>query len=98
MNIMPPPFATVLVVGGGPAGSYASAVLAQEGVDVVCCEAAYFPRYHIGESLLASVKAYLEIVDVVEKIGQVGLSSEGRYLSIIYSTFGVKLLLAGISH
>ncbi|KXN87001.1 Tryptophan 2-halogenase [Leucoagaricus sp. SymC.cos] len=69
---MLPPFATVLVVGGGPAGSYASAVLAQEGVDVVCCEAAHFPRYHIGESLLASVKAYLQMVDVVEKIDQHG--------------------------
>lgn len=98
MNIMPPPFATVLVVGGGPAGSYASAVLAQEGVDVVCCEAAYFPRYHIGESLLASVKAYLQIVDVVEKIGQWGFHPKVGIFRLFTATFGVKLLLAGISH
>ncbi|EPQ52656.1 FAD/NAD P-binding domain-containing protein, partial [Gloeophyllum trabeum ATCC 11539] len=60
--------ATVLVIGGGPAGAYASAILAQEGIDVVCCEATQFPRYHIGESLLASVKAFLSLVDAVEKI------------------------------
>ena len=36
---------TVLVVGGGPAGSYCSAVLAREGVDVVVLESEVFPRY-----------------------------------------------------
>jgi flavin-dependent dehydrogenase len=35
----------VLVVGGGPAGSYAASVLAREGVDVVLLEAETFPRY-----------------------------------------------------
>jgi flavin-dependent dehydrogenase len=35
---------TVLVVGGGPAGSYASAVLARENVDTVLLEADQFPR------------------------------------------------------
>jgi flavine halogenase len=59
---------TVLVIGGGPAGSFASAVLAQEGIDVICCEASRFPRYHIGESLLAAVKAFLKMVDACEKI------------------------------
>jgi flavine halogenase len=63
---------TVLVVGGGPAGAFASAVLAQEGIDVVCCEAALFPRYHIGESLLASVKAYLKMVDACDKVDHHG--------------------------
>ena len=35
----------VLIVGGGPAGSYAASVLAREGVDVVVLEADVFPRY-----------------------------------------------------
>jgi len=36
---------TVLVIGGGPAGSYAASALAREGVDVVLLEADKFPRY-----------------------------------------------------
>jgi flavine halogenase len=36
---------TVLVVGGGPAGSYAAAALAREGVNTVLLEADVFPRW-----------------------------------------------------
>jgi len=43
-----PQKSTVLVVGGGPAGSYAACVLAREGVDVVVLEADKFPR-HVSE-------------------------------------------------
>jgi hypothetical protein len=35
----------ILVLGGGPAGSYAATVLSLEGFDVVLLEAAKFPRY-----------------------------------------------------
>ena len=34
----------VLVVGGGPAGSYAASVLAREGIDVVVLDMSKFPR------------------------------------------------------
>jgi NADPH-dependent 2,4-dienoyl-CoA reductase/sulfur reductase-like enzyme len=34
----------VLVVGGGPAGSYTAAVLAREGIDVVLLDVSKFPR------------------------------------------------------
>jgi hypothetical protein len=34
----------VLVVGGGPAGSYSAAALAREGIDTVLLEADVFPR------------------------------------------------------
>ena len=36
---------SVLVIGGGPAGSYAASLLGREGVDVVLLEADKFPRY-----------------------------------------------------
>ncbi|KAL4909005.1 hypothetical protein BDW74DRAFT_187432 [Aspergillus multicolor] len=58
---------TVLVVGGGPAGSYAASVLAREGIDTVLLEAEVFPRYHIGESLLPSVRYYLDFIDLYDK-------------------------------
>jgi Dehydrogenases (flavoproteins) len=45
----------VIVAGGGPAGSAAAAWLARAGHAVVLFERDRFPRFHIGESLLASV-------------------------------------------
>jgi flavin-dependent dehydrogenase len=42
----------VLVVGGGPAGSTVSTILAQRGLKVKLYERVKFPRFHIGESLI----------------------------------------------
>jgi ribulose 1,5-bisphosphate synthetase/thiazole synthase len=39
-----PQSTTVLIVGGGPGGSYAGSILAREGIDVVVLEADKFPR------------------------------------------------------
>src|SRR5437870_3405773 len=41
-----------IIIGGGPAGSCASAILAEYGHRVLVLEREKFPRYHIGESLL----------------------------------------------
>lgn len=43
----------VLVIGAGPAGSVAAAMLAQRGYEVLVLERQRFPRFSIGESLLA---------------------------------------------
>src|SRR5205814_3028805 len=53
----------VIVAGGGPAGSTAAAWLARAGRSVMLFERDQFPRFHIGESLLASIN------DVVAEIG-----------------------------
>jgi flavin-dependent dehydrogenase len=42
----------VVVIGGGPAGTTAATLLAQQGVAVTLLERERFPRFQIGESLL----------------------------------------------
>ena len=57
-----------VVIGGGPAGSTASALLAMKGRRVVLLEKEKFPRYHIGESLLPYGYFTLERLGVAEKM------------------------------
>ncbi|KAK7464329.1 Flavin-dependent halogenase armH4 [Stygiomarasmius scandens] len=64
----PPAKTQILVIGGGPAGSYSASALAREGFDVVVLEAVKHPRYHIGESMLPSVRPFLRFIDAEKKI------------------------------
>ena len=57
-----------IVIGGGPAGSTASAVLASKGRRVVVLEREKFPRYHIGESLLPYGYFVLDRLGVASKM------------------------------
>src|SRR5438477_3705479 len=52
----------VAIIGGGPAGSTAAALLARAGRRVIIFERERFPRFHIGESLLPfSMKAFTRL-------------------------------------
>jgi len=50
----------VIVIGGGPAGSTVSTLLAQHGLSVALFEREHFPRFHIGESLIPQTYRVLE--------------------------------------
>ena len=86
----------VIVAGGGPAGSAASAWLARHGRSVKLFERDSFPRFHIGESLLASVNDALVAIgadDLVrrasfpEKWGATFMLADGR--AERYADFGI---------
>ena len=57
-----------IVVGGGPAGSTAAAVLAMKGRRVALLEKEKFPRYHIGESLIPYTYFPLERIGMIGKM------------------------------
>jgi flavin-dependent dehydrogenase len=62
----------VIVAGGGPAGSAAAAWLARAGHRVILIERDRFPRFHIGESLLASINDVLAAIGADDVIRQAG--------------------------
>jgi len=57
-----------IVIGAGPAGCSASAILAEKGRRVLMLEREKFPRYHIGESLLPFTYHPLERLGLIEKM------------------------------
>ena len=69
---MPDAIYDVAIIGGGPAGSTAAALLARAGRRVVLFEREKFPRFHIGESLLPfSMKAFTRL-GLPEKFSSAG--------------------------
>jgi flavin-dependent dehydrogenase len=58
----------VVVIGGGPAGSTASTLVAQRGHRVVLLERERFPRFHIGESLIPETYWVLERLGMLPRM------------------------------
>src|ERR671931_2807716 len=58
----------VIVIGGGPAGSTVSTLMAQQGLAVQLFERERFPRFHIGESLIPETYWVLKRLNMLPKM------------------------------
>ncbi|MCA9134414.1 MAG: tryptophan 7-halogenase [Planctomycetales bacterium] len=58
----------VIVIGGGPAGSTAAALVAEAGRSTLLVEREKFPRFHIGESLMPECYWPLQRLGLVERM------------------------------
>ncbi|MGZ8939385.1 MAG: NAD(P)/FAD-dependent oxidoreductase [Limisphaerales bacterium] len=57
-----------IIIGGGPSGASAGAILAEHGHRALILEREKFPRYHIGESLLPFTYQPLKRLGLIEKM------------------------------
>ena len=60
----------VIIIGGGPSGASAAAILGEYGHRVLVLEREKFPRYHVGESMIPFTfqpMQRLGLVDMMKK-------------------------------
>jgi 2-polyprenyl-6-methoxyphenol hydroxylase-like FAD-dependent oxidoreductase len=62
----------ILIIGAGPAGSVAAALLRQQGLEVLVLEREQFPRFSIGESLLPQSMEYIEKAGLLRDVVEAG--------------------------
>ena len=65
-----------IVIGAGPAGSTAAALLAEKGHNVALLEKTKFPRYHVGESLMPFCYFPLERLGIADKMNEIGFTKK----------------------
>ena len=66
----------VIVIGAGPAGSTAAALLAEKGRRVLVLEKEKFPRYHIGESMMPFCWFTLERLGVLGEMERIAYTKK----------------------
>lgn len=66
----------VIVVGAGPSGAVASALLAQKGYSVIVLEREQFPRFSIGESLLPHCMEFIEEAGMADAVAAAGFQKK----------------------
>jgi flavin-dependent dehydrogenase len=60
--------ADVLIIGAGPAGATAAALLVRKGYQVLVLEKQKFPRFSVGESLLAQTLGLIDEAGLLEPV------------------------------
>ncbi len=66
----------VVVIGAGPAGATAAALLAEKGRKVLVLEKEKFPRYHIGESMMPFCWFTLDRLGIAGKMDEIGFQQK----------------------
>ncbi len=67
----------ILVIGGGPAGTTAAALLAERGPRCGAAGEGQHPRFHIGESLLPQNMPILDRLGLGEAVAKLGVFKPG---------------------
>ncbi|MGN8274180.1 NAD(P)/FAD-dependent oxidoreductase [Pseudomonas sp. SMN5] len=62
----------VVVIGAGPSGAIAAALLKRKGHDVLVIERQHFPRFSIGESLLSHCLDFVEEAGMLDAVNAAG--------------------------
>ena len=84
-----------VVIGGGPGGSTASALLARAGKRVLVLEKEHFPRFHIGESLLPYNRKLFKELGVLETLEAYGFPKKmGAQFHIGNASKALKLVFS----
>ncbi|BCX80837.1 hypothetical protein MIT9_P0413 [Methylomarinovum caldicuralii] len=94
----PPRHCDIAVIGAGPAGSSAAALLARDGFDVVVLERARHPRPMVGESLIPHFWKYTDLTGATPAIEAEGFVAkaggitvwEGEIHRIRFADFGFE--------
>ena len=63
---------TIVVIGAGPSGAIAAALLKRKGHDVLVIERQHFPRFSIGESLLSHCLDFVEEAGMLDAVNAAG--------------------------
>lgn len=72
MTTAPQQTTEIAVIGAGPAGAIASALLRQRGHEVVVIERQHFPRFSIGESLLPQCMEFIAEAGMLDAVNKAG--------------------------
>ncbi|WP_407331325.1 NAD(P)/FAD-dependent oxidoreductase [Enterovibrio sp. 27052020O] len=83
----------VAIIGAGPSGAIAAALLNQKGIDVIVLEKATFPRFSIGESLLPACMESIRAAGMLDAVNNAGFqfkngaafNRQGRYISFDFT-------------
>lgn len=66
----------VVIIGAGPAGAIAAALLKRQGHDVLVLERQVFPRFSIGESLLSHCLDFVEEAGMLDALRAAGFQTK----------------------